>query len=201
MRVMTEKPAFEAAYARHLPAVRARCRRILGRSAAADEVVQETFLRLWHVGPWTESPSTVGGWLRQTSTRLAIDELRASSRAPAVDPSALDVAVAPSGARACKTLVARSDLRALAAAVPSDELEAAVLARAHELTRPEVARELGVSERTVGRLLARFDARRTRLHTIACGILLAALVVLSSRSCAATERAGRAGVENVSVGR
>lgn len=200
MRVMTETPAFEAAYARHLPAVRARCRRILGRCAAADEVVQETFLRLWHVGPWTEAPSTVGGWLRQTSTRLAIDELRAARRAHMVDPSTIDAAVEPVSPCGCEAIGARSDIRALAAAVPADELDAVVLARAHELTRPEVARELGVSERTVGRLLARFDARRPRIHTIVCGIVLAALVLLSSRSCAATERAGAA-VENIPVGR
>jgi len=47
----------------------------------------------------------------------------------------------------------------LAGAVPQDELAVAVLCRVDGLAQPEAAQVLGISERTVRRVLDRFDQR------------------------------------------
>ena len=44
---MTEAADFATVYARFLPPIQAKCRRLLGSSAAAEDVAQETFVRLW----------------------------------------------------------------------------------------------------------------------------------------------------------
>lgn len=155
---------FTEAYGRFWAPVRAKCRRILGRSALADEIAQEAFVRLWQTGPrlegaprGLEQTRTIMAWLYVTSTRLAIDALR-DGRVVPFDESAAEPM--PCGG----SLVARSAIRALVRQVPPEEIEAALLARIDGLPQPEVAEVLGVSERTVRRLLERFDERSARLR-------------------------------------
>lgn len=157
---MTTTPAdFPEAYRRFLPPIRAKCRRLLGRTAAADDVAQEAFVRLWRSGPrldGTTDTRTIMAWLYLTSTRLALDALR-ERRRPGVD---LDEAAPVSCASSPESVAAaRASILALFDKVPADEIEAALLARVDGLSQPEVAAVLGVSERTVRRLLERFDER------------------------------------------
>jgi RNA polymerase sigma-70 factor (ECF subfamily) len=152
---------FERAYARFLPPVRAKCRRLLGPAHGADDVAQETFLRWWKSDVADGEPRVVIAWLYRTATRLAIDVLRERRRT--------DVDEAPEEATPCAvdvraSLEARAVIASLAAAVPEDELSAAVLCRVDGLPQPEAAMVLGVSERTVRRLLDRFDERAAPLR-------------------------------------
>jgi RNA polymerase sigma-70 factor (ECF subfamily) len=148
---------FPTAYVRFLPSVRAKCRRLLGSSEDAEEVTHETFVRLWQSGPVfknEEDVRTVIAWLYRTSTRLALDILRrrrvvvAGGGEPCVT-----CASSVEGHVAAKHLVVR-----LVNGVPGEELEAAILCRVDGVSHPEAAEILGVSERTVRRLLERFDA-------------------------------------------
>ncbi len=59
---------------------------------------------------------------------------------------------------------ARSATRSLASSVPADELAVAVLCRVDGLPQPEAATVLGLSERTVRRMLGRFDERSASLR-------------------------------------
>lgn len=155
---------FTEAYGRFWPPIQAKCRRILGRTAVADEIAQEAFVRLWQSGPkldGTTETRTIMAWLYVTSTRLATDALR-DGRVIAFD----DAKHEPLGCAASPADVAaaRSTIRALAKKVPADEIEAALLARIDGLPQPEVAALLGVSERTIRRLLERFDERSRGLR-------------------------------------
>lgn len=155
-------PVFPDAYRRFVGPVRAKCRRMLGAGAATEDVVQETFVRLWKSGPDVAeaAPGLVMQWLYRTSTRLAIDALRERRRVSDDPPEDL---VLPCGAPGADVvLAARARIHALAASVPGDELEAALLTRVDGLSQAEVAGVLGISERTVRRLLERFDERATR---------------------------------------
>jgi len=60
------------------------------------------------------------------------------------------------------SMAARSAILALHARVPGEELEAVILCRVDGLSHPEAAEVLDVSERTVRRLLERFDAGAAR---------------------------------------
>jgi RNA polymerase sigma-70 factor (ECF subfamily) len=152
---------FQALYARFLPPIRAKCRRLLGQSQAAEDVAQEAFLRLWKSGAVDGEPRAAMAWLYRTATRLAIDVLRARRRAGLheVTEEAAPCAVDMSG-----SLEARAMVASLAASVPAEELLAAVLCRVDGLPQPEAADVLGVSERTLRRLIERFDLRTGALR-------------------------------------
>jgi len=132
---------------------------MLGDSAEAEDVAQETFMRLWHDGPRDRSPRTLAGWVYRTSTRLAIDRLRRQRRVAELHDEHA-TALEPSRAPAPDAQVGhRRALCALAADIPADELEVAVLSRLDAMDQAQIAKALGRSERTVRRLLSRFDAR------------------------------------------
>ncbi len=109
---------------------------------------------------------TVLAWLYRTATRLAIDALRERRRtdAPADGAGGDAVGALPCGIDAAACLEARRAIAVLSVSVPADELEAAVLCRVDGLPHPEAAQVLGVSERTVRRMLERFDERTAVLR-------------------------------------
>ncbi len=187
--------AFPEVYRDFSPALRARCVRLLGSGPAIDDVVQETFARLWASGRFllAGEPRALAAWLHRTAERLAIDALRDRARVRPCDPDVLE----PSSTTAAPDDIA--DARVTIAGVvdvPPRELEAATLARVDGLTHPAVATAMGVSERTVRRLLDRFDRRtaglrasraavRGRWSGVALVLVLTLAALLSSRSCSA----------------
>lgn len=143
---------------RYFPLVREKCRRVLFDAEEANDVAQETFIRLWKSDLPEGDVRRVTAWLYRTATRLSIDRLRERLvRQRGVD--------APTFAPDLERLAqSRQLLARLSTVAPPEELEAAVLDRLDGLTQPEVAEVLGVSERTVRRLLSRFDARVATLQ-------------------------------------
>jgi RNA polymerase sigma factor (sigma-70 family) len=96
-------------------------------------------------------------WLYRTSTRVAIDHLRQQKARHRL----LEAAILPSEMPALgeEVLLFRRMLARLATAIPAEELEVVILGRLDRLTQVEIAAITGISERTVRRLLQRFDAR------------------------------------------
>jgi RNA polymerase sigma-70 factor (ECF subfamily) len=149
----------EEAYRRYFPLIRAKCARMLGDRHEAEDVAQETFVRLWQEGMQGAAAEVVTAWVYRTATRLAIDRmrrLRVRQSAP-VDPGGgspgPDAAVG-----------ARSELLRIAGAVPDDELAVAILTRHDGLGQQEAAEIVRVSERTVRRLLRSFDLHLAMLQ-------------------------------------
>ena len=151
--------AFAGCYRRVFPMVLAKCRRMLRGHADAHDVAQEVFVRLWKHRELALDQHALTAWLYRTATHLVID--RARHRAFSQENLAhlyqalqSDVA-SESEAR----FISREQLRGLLARCPEAELEAAILSRVDRLPHPEVAEVMGVGERTVRRLLGRFDER------------------------------------------
>src|SRR5438477_9501783 len=67
----------DAVYRRYFPSIREKCKRMLGDSEESRDVAQETFARLWAAQLPLREPNQVVAWIYRTSTRLAIDRLRA----------------------------------------------------------------------------------------------------------------------------
>jgi RNA polymerase sigma-70 factor (ECF subfamily) len=161
-------PNIPDAYRRLAGPVRAKCRRMLGDTQAAEDVAQEVFVRLWQTPPTFDSPEhkdateverarMVVAWAYRTSSRLAIDVMRARKKwEPLIDK---DARALPCGVHEESAMSARSVIVKLAADVPDDELEAALLCRIDGLSQPEAANVMGISERTIRRLIERFDTR------------------------------------------
>jgi RNA polymerase sigma-70 factor, ECF subfamily len=167
----TQGPRLEAAYQRYFPIIRDKCRRMLSTHADAQDVAQETFIRLWKSGLATEAPAIVTAWVFRTSTRLAIDHLRRRRRAAPAPASAWasdegrePVSEEHGAGDLEAALAARQQLEALAREVPRRELEMAILSRVDGLTQLEIAEVLDTSERTVRRVLTSFDARAAALE-------------------------------------
>lgn len=144
------------AYRRYYPLLRGKCRRMLRTTAEAEDVAQEAFVRLSEsrlldLGAFTD-PKQVCAWLYKTSTRLAIDRLRRPVLATIEEEP-------PCRFTVDDAVDARRTLFRLATKADPDTLEAAVLCRLDGLSHEEAARVIGCSERTVRRLLERFDER------------------------------------------
>lgn len=176
--------AFAETYRLYFRAVRARSRRLL-RDGVAEDVAQETFVRLWRSGLALDEiePRALLGWLYRTCTRLSIDALGQQAR-PHVDVDALP-ARTPELER---QLDARASLARLAAGARAEDLEAILLVRAEGEPQAEAAAELAISERTLRRRLARFDARFAGRAVAAVVFVLVAIA--SARSCAAAPARG-----------
>lgn len=151
-------PQLERFFRQNFPIIRAKCARMLGEREEAADVAQETFVRLCESGVVHEEPAVRARWIYRTSTRLAIDLLRRRRLGVETRAGAGDDPVAH-GRPADEVLAARQGLAAIAADSPRAELEVALLCRVDGLTQPEAAEVCEISERTVRRLLDRFDRR------------------------------------------
>jgi RNA polymerase sigma-70 factor, ECF subfamily len=88
-----DKAAFDLLYERYQPEVRSYLLRILQREAAADDVAQDVFLRVWtHACQW-RAIGPLRAWLYRIATYQAFNYLRAGQRhpeQPLEDPDTLE---------------------------------------------------------------------------------------------------------------
>ncbi len=151
--------SFEDSYRRVFPLVLAKCRRMLRGHSDAHDVAQEVFVRLWKHRELIDDQRALVGWLYLTSTRLVIDrarQRRLSEESMAHLESSMTAQTNETGEA---RYASRQQLRSLLRDVPAKELEAAILNRLDRMSHVEVAEVMGVGERTVRRLLTRFDER------------------------------------------
>jgi len=146
---------------RHLGRITAFSNRMLGDAAEAEDVAQETFLRLWrHAGRW-EPRALIGTWLHRVVVNLCIDrERRAKLRRWLSLEAAPDVATDEIASDA--RFAARQELHEVLGDIrglPPRQRAAILLAADGERSNAEIGRSLGVSEKAVEALLVR--ARRT----------------------------------------
>ena len=81
--VAGEVAALAALYERHAHLVFAMLVRIVRDRAAAEDLLQEAFLRAWlHAHVFDEGRGTVRGWLHSIAHNLALNELRRQRRRP-----------------------------------------------------------------------------------------------------------------------
>jgi RNA polymerase sigma-70 factor, ECF subfamily len=155
-------PELADAYRRYFPALVRKCSRMLRDEHEAQDVAQESFLRLCQSELALADVRAVTAWLYRTSTRLALDRLRARAQR-STEPMAWEQADGASPPD--EQLYLRGLWAELLRRVPADELEAALLFRADGLPQAEIAEVLGVHERSVRRLLVQFEARVERLRS------------------------------------
>jgi len=165
--------AFDALFARHSQAVRSRLVRIVRDEAAAEDLLQEVFLRLWtRSGQWTGG-GTVRAWLLGIATNLALNHLRSARRrrhrplevrAP---PGEEDEDLLPGwmidastlGPDAAAELAERTELfRRFIDGLPEEKREVMRLVQEEQMDIGQIAEQLGIPVGTVKSRL--FYARR-----------------------------------------
>lgn len=130
-------------------------RRVLGDGAAAEDVAQETFLRMYRRLPTFRFESKFSTWIFQIARNVAIDELRARERRDRALRSLPSVAAATGGPG-----VARTEIDAALASLPVALREPLLLIEVLGLRYAEAAAILEVPDGTVK---SRVFAARTRL--------------------------------------
>ena len=152
-----DRAAFTRLYEVTSPKLYAIVLRIVRRRDLADDLLQETYLRIWRhaeqFNPLRSSPMT---WMATIARNCALDETRRAASRPTEDDAALPAL--PSDCTPCIIDEATEDARRLRAGLErlSPERRALVV-RAYSLglTREEIARATGRPVATIKTLLRR----------------------------------------------
>jgi len=154
-----EPQAFRALVDRHLPSVLAIGRRMLRDDAEAEDVAQETLLRLWRNAAGLElGEGGVRPWLRRVAANLCIDRVRARRNTTVTDAVPEEQEPPPQVRQlAERELGGRVD--AALKALPERQRLALTLFHYEGMSQIEVGEVMSISDEAVESLLAR--ARRT----------------------------------------
>ncbi|KAB0643613.1 RNA polymerase sigma factor [Burkholderia latens] len=144
--------------ARKLPRLLALATRMLGDRSEAEDVAQETFLRIWRHAPrWRDGEARFDTWLHRVVLNLCYDRLRGRREEP-VDtlPDVPDTQPEPAARAELRSRDVR--VRDALAALPPRQREALVLQYYQEMSNVEAANLMGITVDALESLLAR--ARR-----------------------------------------
>ena len=144
--------------ARLAPRILGYAMRLLSDRAEAEDVTQETMLRLWRVAPiWRTGEAKVSTWAYRVVTNLCTDLRRARVRRPSVTlDDAPEVADGSRGVLA--TMIEADRMAALQTALgllPERQRQAVVLRHIEGMANPEIAEILGIGVEAVESLTAR----------------------------------------------
>ncbi|MGV6801309.1 MAG: RNA polymerase sigma factor [bacterium] len=133
--------------------------RMLGSQAAAEEIVQETFLRMWrHAASWQPGKAKFSTWLHRVTVNLCYDYLRKASvkyELTAGDDLPEQQSAAPD---AEQQMVEDSEVNALRQAIdrlPERQKMALILCLYQECSNAQAAEIMEVSVEAIESLLAR----------------------------------------------
>ncbi len=151
---------------RHTPRVLSLSYRVLGDYSEAEDVVQESMLRLWQIaGDWRPGVARVSTWLYRVATNLSLDRLRQRKRQMGyssgedANGATVDVnEIRDSAAGAEQKLLDADRANALhgaLAALPERSRVAVTLRHLEQLSNPEIADIMGTSVEAVESLTAR----------------------------------------------
>jgi RNA polymerase sigma-70 factor (ECF subfamily) len=149
-----DRSAFLALYDRHAARVYALAARMLGDRASAEEVTQDSFLKLWtRARAFTPTRGTLVSWLLAITRNNALDRIRLESRRPALAEASLfdledgrpDLEAPGSGSEEARW----RSLRFALAELPDGQRQVIELAYYHGLTHSQMAEVLGLPLGTV----------------------------------------------------
>ena len=151
-----DQDAFHTLYREHAGRVYALCLRLSGDRAAAEELTQDVFVRVWQKLRTFRGESAFSTWVHRLATNVALMAQRSRARRerrvnPVEDPAIYDRGVAP-------TAGARIDLDQALARLPNGAREVFVLHDVEGYGHAEIGRLLGIAEGTSKAQL--FRARR-----------------------------------------
>jgi RNA polymerase sigma-70 factor (ECF subfamily) len=151
--------AFEVLVRRHRTPVFSFLVRLVGERTRAEDLLQETFLRVVRAAPGWEERARFSTWLYGIARNLAIDESRRAAfrraepldrPAPGEDPPIARVASDdPPPDRAAESALLRPRLEAALASLPAEQREVFLLREQAGLPFREIAEVTGTPENTV----------------------------------------------------
>jgi RNA polymerase sigma factor (sigma-70 family) len=154
---------FDALFERFYPELYGLTYRVLGERMAAEDILQDTFLKLSDDSPIQQRPDAeVGAWLRRVSLNLAFNRIRGERRAQArlERVGRLDAPEHDQPQDAPASVLVRledqAEVRRALAELPERQRECLLL-RHSGYAYAEIAATLGIAVGSVGVLLARAE--------------------------------------------
>ena len=156
VRVADGDPAaVRALVGRKLPRIMGLAQRMLGDSAEAEDVAQETFLRVWKQAPkWRPGQARFDTWLHRVALNLCYDRLRRRREVTTDDPPEI-VDEGPGPDRGLQAQDTGRRVGVALARLPDRQREAVVLCHYQELGNIEAAAVMGVTVEALESLLSR----------------------------------------------
>lgn len=137
-----DEQAMEQLYERYSPVVYSVALRVLGDTAAAEDVLQEVFMQLWRrPDVFDASRGSLPGWLAVIARNRAIDSLR--KRRPESDITEVVVAVEPDLASGAEWSRVLEKVRGALRGMPALQRSALEMAFFEGLTHIEIAEKTG----------------------------------------------------------
>jgi RNA polymerase sigma-70 factor (ECF subfamily) len=149
-----DREAFRQLLDRHLGRIVAFAARVLGNPAGAEDVAQETFLRLWtHASRW-QPTARLSTWLHRVALNLCFDNLK-RARDVALDDIAEPQDPGPSLTARVQAGEIGRHVNATLAQLPAQQRVAITLCHYQGLRNTEAAEVMDVSVEALESLLAR----------------------------------------------
>lgn len=150
--------AGRALLGRLAPRLFAHAARVLGDRSEAEDVVQETMLRVWRVAPeWRQGDAMISTWAYRVAVNLCRDRLRVKLRKPQVElesvaePASLEASAAAKMSDAERSAALEDALMEL----PERQRQAVILRHLEGLSNPEIAAIMDIGVEAVESLTAR----------------------------------------------
>jgi RNA polymerase sigma-70 factor, ECF subfamily len=152
-----DESAFDALLERYRSPVFNFVYRLLGNTADAEDVAQETFVRVYQKMDSYRPEEKFSTWLFAIARHRALDRLRYRQRHPTTPLDAAPEPSSTSNAAADREL--GEQIAAAIQKLPEDQRTAIILSEYHDLSHSEIATIMGCSEKSVESRLYR--ARKT----------------------------------------
>ena len=145
--------AIQALVARKLPRILALATRMLGDATEAEDVAQETFVRIWrHAASWRRGNARFDSWIHRATLNLCYDRLRRRRGWVTDDvPDTIDPAPLPDAFPREDSLRVEGALQTIA----PRQREAIILVYYQEMSNIEAAATMQVSIEALESLLSR----------------------------------------------
>ena len=130
--------------------------RVLSDRAEAEDVVQETLVRLWKIAPdWRQGEAKVSTWCFRVLVNLCTDKLRARKPVVDIDAIAEPAADLQTVVEQMTDVARREALDTALAALPDRQRQAVILRHIEERSNPEIAEIMDIGVEAVESLVAR----------------------------------------------
>jgi len=138
----------------HTPRILGLARRMLRDEAEAEDVTQETFIRLWRMAPdWTPGRARLSTWIHRVALNLCYDRLRKPRPVDGEPPDAPDEG--PSAEQSIHARELAQRVREAVDRLPPRQRAAIALCHYEEMGNIEAAEVLEVSVEALESLLSR----------------------------------------------
>ena len=160
-----DRAAALALTSRLAPVVFAQAFRMLGDRAEAEDVTQESLLRLWKAAPgWDATRAKITTWLYRVTSNLCIDCLRKSNRNSGDEvPEVADET--PGIDRKLQATARAQALQHALQTLPDRQRQAMILRHIEDLSNPEISDIMEISVEAVESLVSR--GKRALASTLA----------------------------------